>query len=144
MYGVDTGIDINHPEFSGRIRWGANTVDGDNRDGHGHGTHTAGTFAGETFGIAKKASVVAVKVLGSDGSGSFSGIIEGINWCVNDARSSSALGKAVMNLSLGGGFTQALNDAADQAQSAGIFMAVAAGNDNVSWLLLPNPLEPAG
>ena len=132
IYGVDTGIDTNHAEFRGRIRWGTNTVDWDNRDGHGHGTHTAGTFAGTSYGIAKKASIVAVKVLGNDGSGSFSGIIQGINWCVSDARSRGALGKAVMNLSLGGGFMQALNDAVSQAQASGIFVAVAAGNDNVS------------
>nr|AJD23187.1 alkaline serine protease [Onygena corvina] len=130
IYGVDTGIDINHPDFGGRARWGTNTVDNANNDGHGHGTHTAGTFAGNAYGIAKKASVVAVKVLSASGSGSNAGVIKGIDWCVTDARSKGALGKAALNLSLGGGFNQATNDAVTRAQTAGIFVAVAAGNDN--------------
>lgn len=132
IYGVDTGIDIRHPEFAGRIRWGTNTVDNDNTDGNGHGTHTAGTFAGTTYGVAKKANIVAVKVLSAGGSGSTSGVIKGIDWCVTDARSKNALGKAALNLSLGGSFSQASNDAVTRAQEAGIFVAVAAGNDNVS------------
>ncbi|KAK2740928.1 Subtilisin-like protease 3 [Myotisia sp. PD_48] len=130
IYGVDTGIDINHPEFRGRIVWGTNKIDSDNRDGHGHGTHTAGTFAGATYGVAKKANIVAVKVLDSQSRGTMSSIMDGISWCVTDARSKNILGKAAMNLSLGGGFTQAVNDAAAQAQSAGILVVAAAGNDN--------------
>ncbi|KAF3481670.1 alkaline serine protease [Arthroderma uncinatum] len=130
IYGVDTGIDINHQDFRGRARWGTNTADRDNADRHGHGTHTASTFAGTAYGIAKNANIVAVKVLGSDGSGSTSGIIAGINYCVQDAQSRGILGKAAMNLSLGGGFSQANNDAVTRAQNAGIFVAVAAGNDN--------------
>lgn len=132
IYGVDTGIDINHQDFRGRARWGTNTADRDNADRHGHGTHTASTFAGTAYGIAKNANIVAVKVLGSDGSGSTSGIIAGINYCVQDAQQRGILGKAAMNLSLGGGFSQANNDAVTRAQNAGIFVAVAAGNDNVS------------
>ncbi|EFR01712.1 oryzin [Nannizzia gypsea CBS 118893] len=130
IYGVDTGIDIRHQDFGGRARWGTNTADRDNADRHGHGTHTASTFAGTAFGIAKNANIVAVKVLGSDGSGSTSGIIAGINYCVQDAQQRGILGKAAMNLSLGGGFSQANNDAVTRAQNAGIFVAVAAGNDN--------------
>ncbi|OAL72634.1 serine proteinase [Trichophyton violaceum] len=130
IYGVDTGIDIHHSEFAGRIRWGTNTVDNDNTDGNGHGTHTAGTFAGTTYGVAKKANIVAVKVLSAGGSGSTSGVIKGIDWCVTDARSKNTLGKAALNLSLGGSFSQASNDAVTRAQEAGIFVAVAAGNDN--------------
>ncbi|KAK2741059.1 Secreted subtilisin-like serine protease sub11 [Myotisia sp. PD_48] len=131
FYGVDTGIDINHSDFSGRIRWGINTVDSQDRDCHGHGTHTAGTVAGTTYGLAKKADIVSVKVLDCQGSGEWSGVIEGINWCVTDAKAKGVIGKAVMNLSIGGEFTQSVNDAASQAQAAGIFLAVAAGNENV-------------
>nr|AJD23192.1 subtilisin-like protease [Onygena corvina] len=130
IYGVDTGIDINHDDFEGRARWGTNTADDDDADRHGHGTHTASTFAGAAYGIAKYSEIVAVKVLGSDGSGSTSGIIAGIDYCVRDAQSRGILGKAAMNLSLGGGFSQANNDAVTRAQNAGIFVAVAAGNDN--------------
>ncbi|KAL1954338.1 hypothetical protein VTO42DRAFT_1365 [Malbranchea cinnamomea] len=128
VYGVDTGIDIDHADFEGRAEWGTNTVDNDDTDGNGHGTHTASTIAGKEYGVAKKASLVSVKVLDSNGSGSMSGVISGIEWSVNDAKSKGALGKAVMNLSLGGGFSQSLNDAATNAVQAGIFLAVAAGN----------------
>ena len=129
IYGVDTGIDIEHPDFEGRAEWGTNTVDSDDTDGNGHGTHTASTMAGVEFGVAKKASLVSVKVLGADGSGSTAGIIEGIQWVVDDAESRGVTGKSVMNLSLGGGFSQSLNDAATSAVGSGVFMAVAAGND---------------
>ncbi|EEP81307.1 conserved hypothetical protein [Uncinocarpus reesii 1704] len=130
IYGVDTGIDIRHPDFGGRAIWGTNTIDRDNRDGNGHGTHTAGTFAGNTFGVAKKATIVAVKVLDNRGSGSNSAIIEGMNWAVQHARQNNVLGRAVMNLSLGGGYSQATNNAAENCVRAGIFLSVAAGNDN--------------
>jgi subtilisin family serine protease len=81
--------------------------------------------------VAKKASIVAVKVLDAQGSGSISGIIGGMEWCVNHATENNLLGKAVMNLSLGGPLTRALNEAATSAVNAGIFLAVAAGNDAV-------------
>lgn len=132
IYGVDTGIDIYHPDFQGRAIWGTNTVDNQNWDGNGHGTHTAGTFAGSTYGVAKKANIVSVKVLNAQGSGSNSAIIEGINWAVNHAQQNRLINRAVMNLSLGGAFSQAVNDAAEKAVRAGIFLSVAAGNDNVS------------
>ncbi|WEW55769.1 Secreted subtilisin-like serine protease sub9 [Emydomyces testavorans] len=132
IYGVDTGIDIQHPEFEGRITWGSNQVNNVDQDENGHGTHTAGTFAGTTFGVAKQANIVAVKVLNGRGRGSASGIISGMNFCVNHAKQNNLLGRAVMNLSLGGGGTRAFNQAATNAVNAGIFLAVAAGNDGVS------------
>lgn len=129
IYGVDTGIDISHSDFGGRARWGTNTVDNDNTDGNGHGTHTASTAAGSKYGVAKKASLVAVKVLGADGSGTNSGVISGMDWAVKDAKSRGATGKSVMNMSLGGEFSQAMNDAAANVVKSGIFLSVAAGND---------------
>lgn len=132
IYGVDTGIDIKHPDFSGRAVWGINVVGGPDADGNGHGTHTAGTFAGTTFGIAKRATIVAVKVLNDRGGGANSGIIQGINWSVNHAFQTGALGRAVMNLSLGGDRSIAVNLASSSAVMAGVFLAVAAGNENVS------------
>merc|ERR1719436_57395 len=78
VYVLDTGIRVTHEEFEGtRAKWGANFAGGANQDANGHGTHCAGTIAGKTYGVAKGATVIAVKVLGDSGSGSFAGIIEG-------------------------------------------------------------------
>ncbi|KAK2754357.1 Secreted subtilisin-like serine protease sub5 [Arachnomyces sp. PD_36] len=129
FYGVDTGIDITHPDFEDRAEWGTNVVDESDTDDNGHGTHTAGTAAGKEYGVAKKAHIVSVKVLNGQGSGSTSGIIKGMNWCVEHAKSTGVAGKAVMNMSLGGGRAQALDAAAAKAVEAGIFLAVAAGNE---------------
>ncbi|WEW55493.1 hypothetical protein PRK78_000924 [Emydomyces testavorans] len=130
IYGVDTGIDATHPDFEGRVTWGTNVVDGRENDGHGHGTHTAGTFASKTYGIAKKAKIVAVKVLNSQGQGTLSGIVQGINWCVDHAKQNGITGKAAMNLSLGARGSTSLNSVATQAVEAGIFLSCASGNDN--------------
>ncbi|CAG7941903.1 unnamed protein product [Penicillium nalgiovense] len=129
VYGVDTGIDIRHSDFEGRAEWGTNTVDNDNTDGNGHGTHTASTAVGSKFGVAKKASVVAVKVLSADGSGTNSQVIAGMEWAVKDAKSRGVTGKSVMNMSLGGAFSRAMNDAAANVVKSGVFLSVAAGNE---------------
>src|ERR1700744_349564 len=85
-YVIDTGIFVAHEEFEGRARWGhtmpRNDVD---EDGNGHGTHCAGTIASKSYGVAKKANVIAVKVLGSNGSGTNSDVIGGIQWALNDS-----------------------------------------------------------
>lgn len=81
--------------------------------------------------MAKKTSLIAVKVLGSDGSGTNSGVIKGIQWAANDVKNKGRAGKAVGNMSLGGSYSQATNDAVSAATQAGLFMAVAAGNDGV-------------
>jgi len=128
-YVIDTGIYIQHPKFQGRAVWGTNTVDNSNTDGNGHGTHCAGTVLSDTYGLARGAIAVAVKVLNAQGSGSFEGIIAGINWAVNDHKSRGT-GRSVANMSLGGGKSQALNDAVAAAVRAGVLVVVAAGNDN--------------
>src|SRR5688500_3477569 len=77
VYVVDTGIRLTHDDFNGRAIWGANFISSSpDSDQDGHGTHVAGIIAGRTYGVAKKATVVAVKVLDDTGSGSMSGLLQ--------------------------------------------------------------------
>jgi len=122
---LDTGIYIQHNDFNGRASWGANFVDADNTDGNGHGTHCAGTIGGTKYGLAKRCRLVAVKVLSAGGSGAWSGVIDGINYVANDARR-----PATINMSLGGGKQQAVNDAVDAATNHGLVTTVAAAGNN--------------
>ena len=97
-YVIDTGIRITHNDFGGRAIWGANfSGDGNNSDCNGHGTHVAGTIGGTAYGVAKGARLVAVKVLNCAGSGSFSGVVAGIDWVTANHTS----GAAVADMSLG-------------------------------------------
>eukprot|EP01120_Amphizonella_sp_Union-15-10_P006614 TRINITY_DN2154_c0_g1_i1.p1 TRINITY_DN2154_c0_g1~~TRINITY_DN2154_c0_g1_i1.p1 ORF type:complete len:426 (-),score=93.63 TRINITY_DN2154_c0_g1_i1:69-1238(-) len=126
---VDTGILITHAEFEGRAKWGTSLVTGEsNTDLNGHGTHVAGTVAGVTYGIAKKATVIAVKVLGQNGSGSTTGIVSGLEWVSKNAKPN----KDTCNMSLGGGASSALDNAVNNLAKSGIFTAVAAGNSNAN------------
>ncbi|KAM5350432.1 hypothetical protein ACJ41O_006937 [Fusarium nematophilum] len=131
VYVVDSGIRTTHTDFGGRAIWGANFISGSpNTDEFGHGTHVAGTIAGKRFGVAKSATVVAVKVLDETGSGATSGIILGLNWAVNNAKSRGAQKKSVVNLSLGSLYTASVNAAVKAATDAGLTVVVAAGNSN--------------
>lgn len=133
VYVIDTGIQITHQEFEGRAVWGANFVSGSqNTDENGHGTHVSGTVGGKNFGVAKQATLVAVKVLDAGGSGSISGVISGIQWAVNDAINKRVAPKSVINMSLGGSVSSQLNSAVLAATNAGLTVAVAAGNSNVN------------
>lgn len=128
VYVIDTGVNINHVEFEGRAVWGttANPKDKDD-DFQGHGSHVAGTIAGKTYGVAKKASIVAVKVLGDDGFGSNADVISGVEWVAKNATDKKV---AIANMSLGGGVSTALNRAVEAAIKTGVTFVVAAGNDN--------------
>ncbi|CBX91628.1 similar to subtilisin-like serine protease PR1A [Plenodomus lingam JN3] len=129
-YVIDTGISVSHPEFEGRATFLANYAgDGSNNDGNGHGTHVAGTIGSKTYGVAKKTQLYAVKVLDASGSGTNSGVIAGINFVANDAKTRSCPKGAVANMSLGGSRSTAVNSAAANVVSAGVFLAVAAGNE---------------
>ncbi|CAJ2506316.1 Uu.00g004460.m01.CDS01 [Anthostomella pinea] len=128
-YIVDTGIDVTHPDFEGRATFLDNEVDTDDTDGHGHGTHVAGTIGSLTYGVAKKTSLFAVKVLNASGSGSNAGVIAGMDFVVTDAKTRDCPNGVVVNLSLGGSYSASVNAAAASIVSAGHFMAVAAGND---------------
>jgi len=123
-----TGIRITHDEFQGRASWGANFIDTLDQDCNGHGTHVAGTVAGVSYGVAKKSTVIAVKVLDCQGSGSWTAVIKGVEYTANSANRKNA--KAIANMSLGGGFNKALNDAVAAAVQSGVTFAVAAGNSN--------------
>ncbi|KAJ7578334.1 peptidase S8/S53 domain-containing protein [Mycena floridula] len=148
VYVIDTGINTGHVEFAtsygSRAKWGYTVPKNDvDEDGNGHGSHCAGTIAGSTYGVAKQANVIAVKVLGSNGSGSMSDVIAGVDWASKQAKAKAdaadaefkATGKSahkgsVANMSLGGGKSPALDLAVNKAVDNGLHFAVAAGNDN--------------
>ena len=126
-YIIDTGILFNHSEFSGgRATSGYDAVDGGSAgDCNGHGTHVAGTVGGTKYGIAKGVKLVAVRVLNCSGSGTWSGVIAGIDWVT-----AHRLRPAVANLSLGGGGNTSVDNAVKNMIGAGVATAVAAGNGN--------------
>jgi len=129
-YILDTGIRITHEEFEGRAIWGANFAGGADTDNNGHGTHCAGTVGGKRYGVAKAATLIAVKVLGDSGSGSFDGIISGIQWSVNERKARGRPG--VGSMSLGGGRSAAVNDAVNAAAADGMLFSNAGGNNNAN------------
>lgn len=131
-YVVDTGINVEHDNFDGRAVWGKTIPYNDEDiDGNGHGTHCAGTIGSVTYGVAKKADIVAVKVLRSNGSGSMSDVIKGVEYVANDHIKNGKDRKAsTANMSLGGGNSPTLDLAVNAAVDAGIHFAVAAGNED--------------
>ncbi|KAF5645468.1 alkaline protease (oryzin) [Fusarium sp. NRRL 52700] len=129
-YVVDTGIKVDHSEFEGRATFGANFINNVDDDENGHGSHVAGTIGGATFGVAKKVDLVAVKVLDASGGGSNSGVLQGMQFVIDDAKKKNRVGKAVMNMSLGGDFSEAINRAIEALFNAGVVPVVAAGNEN--------------
>jgi subtilisin family serine protease len=133
-YIIDTGIFVAHPEFQGRARIGKSFTEDGTKDGNGHGTHCAGTIGSKTYGVAKNATLIAVKVLDNQGSGSTSNVIAGINWAANDAKKSNVAAgkiKSVANMSLGGGASTVLDRAVKGATESGLVFAIAAG---ILWI----------
>ncbi|MFD7134464.1 S8 family peptidase [Streptomyces sp. NPDC059894] len=128
-YVIDTGVRITHSQISGRASYGYDAVDGDTTasDGNGHGTHVATTIAGSTYGVAKKANIVAVRVLNNSGSGTTAGVIAGIDWVT-----ANHSGPSVANLSLGGSASTSLDTAVANSIASGVTYAVAAGNSSAN------------
>lgn len=127
-YIIDTGVNFTHNDFGGRAISGRDTVDGDmdSSDCHGHGSHVAGTVGGSSYGVAKDVTLVGLRVIGCNGSGTYAGVIAGVDWVTADHVSGTP---AVANMSLAGPADQALNDAVARAIGDGVVFAVAAANN---------------
>jgi subtilisin family serine protease len=122
-YIIDTGIRYSHADLGSRARFGFDAFGGNGSDCNGHGTHVAGTTGGTAWGVAKGVSLVAVRVLDCNGSGTTSGVIAGVDWVTaNHAK------PAVANMSLGGGASSTLDTAVNNSINSGVTYAVAAGN----------------
>jgi subtilisin family serine protease len=127
-YIIDTGIRFTHSDFGGRATSGYDAVDGGSADDcNGHGTHVAGTVGGARYGVAKRVSLVGVRVLNCSGSGTNAGVIAGVNWVTQNARR-----PAVANMSLGGGASTALDNAVANSIASGVTYALAAGNSRAN------------
>ncbi|MFD0039315.1 S8 family peptidase [Streptomyces anulatus] len=127
VYVLDTGVRITHQDIVGRASNGYDFVDNDTvaQDGNGHGTHVATTAAGTVYGVAKKAKIVAVRVLNNSGSGTTAGVIAGVDWITANHVASS-----VANVSLGGGPSTTLDNAVRRSIASGVTYSIAAGNSN--------------
>lgn len=125
-YIVDTGIRLSHSEFGGRAVFGFDAFGGNGSDGNGHGTHVAGTVGGSVYGVAKGVTLVAVRVLDNNGSGTTSGVIAGVDWVT-----ANHVKPAVANMSLGGGASSTLDTAVNNSINAGVTYVLASGNENV-------------
>ena len=140
-YVIDTGVLATHNNFGGRVGSGFTAInDGrGSNDCNGHGTHVAGTIGSATYGVAKNVNLIAVRVLGCNGSGSNAGVIDGVDYVAQVAS-----GPSVANMSLGGGNSTALDNAVEDAIDEGVTFVVAAGNSNANACSgSPNRVGPA-
>jgi subtilisin family serine protease len=130
---IDTGVDARQADFEGRVTRGFNAIstgaEDDTTDLHGHGTHVAGTIGSKSWGLAKEATIVPVRVCNASGECTDADIIKAVDWVTRNVAK-----PAVVNMSLGGavdGATQATEDAIKASIASGITYVVAAGNDSV-------------
>ena len=139
VYIIDTGIRTTHQDFGGRAVWAFNAVKGKepDTDCNGHGTHVAGTVGGMTYGVAKAVTLHAVKVLNCAGSGRWSEVIAGIDWVTAHGAK-----PAVVNMSIGGDYNQAVNDAVAGSVASGITYSLAAGNSSTDACTVSPASEP--
>ena len=132
VFVIDTGINVAHLEFTKRATFVKNFVrDGMDYDCNGHGTHVASTIGGVNTGVAQDTKLLGLKVLGCNGSGSFSDVIAAIQYVI-DYQNTATNKRTVINMSLGGGFYAPVNDIITAATAANITVVVAAGNDNAN------------
>lgn len=130
VYVVDTGVRRTSADLRGRVRNGIDEVDGGSADDcNGHGTHVAGIIAGTRYGVAKRARLVAVRVLDCAGAGPVSRILKGLDWVVRDHAAGTP---AVANLSLGGAPSSAVDAAVRAMVKDGVVVTTAAGNGDTS------------
>ncbi len=124
-YVLDTGVDMDHPQFEGRATSGYDFIDDDPdaSDCQGHGTHVAGTVGSRDYGVAKSVDIVSVRVLNCQGTGQWSQIIGGIDWVTQNAS-----GPSIGNMSIGGGANSSVDNAVEGALDTGVQFAIAAGN----------------
>lgn len=138
---IDTGVDGSHPEFGTRVARGFSAVKGQaaNTDCRGHGTHVAGTIAGNNVGVANGAAIVPVKVFGCTGGATTGQILDGIDYVIALHRANEP---AVANLSLGGPIDPALDAGIRAMVSDGITVVVAAGNEGQDACRVSPAREP--
>jgi cerevisin len=136
-YVIDTGVNIRHSEFEGRASYGKSFIKDyetgepqDADDGNGHGSHVSSLIAGKTYGVAPKASIVAVRVLDENGSGSMSDVIAGIGWVVKEHLKKGRSSLSVINMSLGSMQSRTVDRAVNGAVAAGVHVVVASGNSH--------------
>ncbi|XP_041477736.1 aqualysin-1-like [Lytechinus variegatus] len=125
VYVVDTGIWATHNDFAGRATIFYDAVGGNGNDCNGHGTHCAGTVGGTEYGVAKNTNLFGVRVLNCLGSGSYSGIVDGMDYIATYGSK-----PAVVSMSLGGGASSLIDNAVRSLYTRGFFVSVAAGNSN--------------
>lgn len=139
VYIIDTGIRTTHVDFGGRAVWDFSAIKGKDEgiDCHGHGTHVAGTVGGTTYGVAKGVTLHAVKVLDCAGDGRWSEVIAGVDWVTGHAAK-----PAVVNMSIGGDYNQAMNAAVAGSVASGISYSIAAGNSSIDACTFSPASEP--
>ncbi|OMH81365.1 Subtilisin-like protease [Zancudomyces culisetae] len=151
IFVVDTGIILDHEEFEGRASWGATFArNSPDTDDNGHGTHVAGIVGGKTYGVAKKANLVAVKVLDADGTGYTSDLIAGINYILSvvqpkgEQSASFVPVTSIINISASGPLSNSLNQIINMSAFSGVQYIVSAGSTNSdACLTSPGSAEAA-
>ncbi|KAI0376245.1 oryzin precursor [Hypomontagnella monticulosa] len=126
-YIIDSGLLPSHEEFEGRAHLGYNAIGGEFIDDVGHGTHVAGTIGGKTYGVAKKATLISIKVIGEHG-GYTSDLLDGLHWAVANITAEKREQASVISISVGGELRKAVNRAVHEAYLKGVLIVVAAGN----------------
>lgn len=129
VYVVDTGVQASLPNFGGRVQSGYDATGSNSAttDCNGHGTHVAGTIASSVYGVAKKATIVPVKVIGCNGQGKYSWVLSGLDWIIANHPKGAT---GVVNMSIGGGKYAVMDEVVAKLHSAGLIAVVAAGNSN--------------